>query len=257
MAKYNGPIRGTMGDTTYYDSKHGPTARKKGGVSAERIRTDPKFARVREQQVEFASATKAGRLLRNSIIKLVKGNSDHLTTSRLAKAFNKVVKSDAINDRGFRNVTDGDLNFMKDFEFNQQSALKTSLQVEVSSAMNRVTGELSVQIPALVPDEVVEAPQEATHYRIVSAGIALDFKNEKYVSEITTTPDLPLGNVQQAVIDLVNHVTPNTQDHLFVVLGIQYYQKIGNGKMYILNNGAYNSLQVLAVSKGTAVPATP
>jgi hypothetical protein len=143
---------------------------------------------------------------------------------------------------------------MKGFEFNTQSSLKTSLQVEVSTTMNRVTGELSVHIPALNPGELVEAPKEATHYRIVSAGIALDFKNESYVSEITTTADLPLGNLEQAAIDLVNHVTPNSVNHLFVVIGIQYYQKIGNGKIYILNNGAFNSLQVLAVSKGTAAP---
>ena len=49
MPKQRGIIKldGTIGDITFYRTKDGYMAREKGGVSAERMQTDPAFERTR------------------------------------------------------------------------------------------------------------------------------------------------------------------------------------------------------------------
>ena len=69
MARQRSIIKldGTIGGITFYKSKDGYLAREKGGIPAERIRTDPAFQRTRENGAEFGRAGKAGKVLRNSI----------------------------------------------------------------------------------------------------------------------------------------------------------------------------------------------
>ena len=69
MARQKGLIKlkGTMGDITFYRTADGYMAREKGGISAERMRTDPAFQRTRENMAEFGRAGKAGKVLRNSV----------------------------------------------------------------------------------------------------------------------------------------------------------------------------------------------
>lgn len=63
MAKQKGIIKldGTIGGITFYKSQDGYLAREKGGVSAEKIATDPAFQRTRENGEEFGRAGKAGK----------------------------------------------------------------------------------------------------------------------------------------------------------------------------------------------------
>jgi hypothetical protein len=55
MAKQEGTfkINGTIGDLTFYKSSGQYLVRQKGGVSGDRIKNDPNFARTRENNNEF------------------------------------------------------------------------------------------------------------------------------------------------------------------------------------------------------------
>ena len=61
MAQQSGiiPLKGTLGNITFYKSKEGYLAREKGGVSAERIASDPAFQRTRENGAEFGRLFKS------------------------------------------------------------------------------------------------------------------------------------------------------------------------------------------------------
>lgn len=63
MAKQSGilPLEGTIGNISFFKTKDGFLARQKGGVSAQRIATDPAFARTRENMAEFTKAGKASQ----------------------------------------------------------------------------------------------------------------------------------------------------------------------------------------------------
>ena len=249
MAQQKGiiPLQGTIGNITFYKSKDGFLAREKGGLSAERIATDPAFQRTRENGAEFGRAGKASKYLRTAFRSLLQNVSDSRMISRLVKEMMRVIKADETNPRGFRNVIDGESQLLKDFDFNANSKLATTLFAPFTALINRVTGELSVNVASFVPVNMVAAPAGTTHYKIVSAGTAIDFEEGTYVSDVKTTAEIAWDSNATAVINLVNNVTPNSTKPLFLVLGIEFYQQV-NGAMYSLKNGAFNSLALVGVS---------
>lgn len=249
MAQQRGiiPLKGTIGNITFYKSKDGFLAREKGGVDGNRIATDPAFQRTRENGYEFGRACSAGKTLRNAIRTVLQNTSDSKMVGRLTREMMKVIKADEDSARGQRNVLDGELEFLKGFEFNENSKLGTTLFALFTVAVNRVTGELTINIPSFIPINMVAAPSGATHFKIVSAGAEIDFEQASYVADIKTSDALAWNNGDTAEINLVNNVTPNTGKPLFIVLGIEFYQEV-NGDMYALKNGAFNSLAIVEVN---------
>jgi hypothetical protein len=243
------PMKGTIGKVTFYRTRDGYRVREKGGLDASRISNDPSFQRTRENMAEFGRAGKAGKVLRSAIRSLIKNVADARMIGRLTRAMMEVIKADAVSPRGQRNVIDGEAELLQGFEFNANSKLGTTLFAPYSYTINRVTGELSIDIASFVPLNMVSAPAGATHFKIISAGVEIDFENETYVSTIQSSNNLPWNETATAAINLVNTVTANSTKPLFLVLGIEFYQEV-NGNAYALSNGAFNALCLVAVNGG-------
>ena len=249
MAKQKGIIKldGTIGGITFYKSQDGYLAREKGGVSGDRIANDPNFQRTRENGEEFGRAGKAGKLLRNSIRAMLQNASDSRMVSRLTQKMVEVIQEDATNPRGQRNVIDGEAELLEGFEFNINGKLGSTLYAPYTSTIDRVLGTLAVSIPAFVPLNMIAAPGGSTHFKIVSAGVEVDFENETFVLDNQASGILPWDVTATAALNLSNTVTANSIHPLFLVLGIEFYQEV-NGQMYSLKNGAFNPLAVVKVS---------
>ena len=249
MAQQKGiiPLKGTLGNITFYKSKDGFMAREKGGLDAARIANDPAFQRTRENGAEFGRAGKAGKYLRTALRSLLQNVSDSRMIARLTKEMMRVIKANEINPRGSRNVIDGEAELLKGFEFNVNSKLGTTLFAPFTGTVNRVTGELSVGIPSFVPVNMIAAPSGTTHFKIVSAGAEIDFESGNYTADSKTSASIPWDASGTAVISLVNNVSANSTKPLFLVLGIEFYQEV-NGSMYSLKNGAFNALALVEVS---------
>ncbi|MBN8832964.1 MAG: hypothetical protein ABS68_07825 [Niastella sp. SCN 39-18] len=249
MAQQKGIIKldGTIGGITFYKSKDGYLAREKGGVSADKIANDPAFQRTRENGAEFGRAGKAGKVLRTSLRALLQNASDSRMVSRLTTEMLKVVQADTTNTRGQRNVIDGEAELLQGFEFNINGKLGTTLYAPFTAAIDRATGALTVDIPAFVPIHMIAAPGGSTHYKIISAGVEVDFENETYVVDSQDTAIQPWDATATAAISLANAVTAASTHPLFLALGIEFYQEV-NGQMYPLKNGAYNALALVQVS---------
>ena len=249
MAKQKGIIKihGTIDDLTFYKSKNGYLVREKGGVSAERIATDPAFQRTRENGQEFGRAGKAGKLLRTSLKALTQNASDGKMVSRLTREFVKVVKADATSERGLRNVIDGETSLLIGFEFNINGKLGTTLYAPYVPTIDRVSGALEVSFAPFVPVNMVAAAAGSTHFKIMSAGVEIDFENNEYVVDTSSSAVLPWNGAETAAITLTNNVTAESTKPLFLVLGIEFYQEV-NGTMYPMKNGAFNPLAIVSVS---------
>jgi hypothetical protein len=249
MAKQNGilPLKGKIGNLSFYKTSDGHLLREKGGVDAKRIATDPAFQRTRENGAEFGRAGKAAKLLKTALRAISQSASDRRVTSRLVKEMMRVIKSDSVSLRGERNATNGNIELLKGFEFNINAVLDTTLFAPFTSEIDRVTGSLSIDIPAFVPEKNVAIPERATHFQINSAGAELDFGGNVYVSANSGSAPLPWDNVATNPIVLSNAVTPNSTNPLFLLLGIEFFQEV-NGKMYTLKNGGFNALSVIEVS---------
>jgi hypothetical protein len=249
MARQKGIVKldGTIGGITFYKSQDGYLAREKGGVEASRIANDPAFARTRENGAEFGRAGKAGKMLRTAFRALLQNTADPRMVSRLTADFVKVIQADATNERGQRNVIDGEVEMLSGFEFNLRGKLGTTLYAPYTTNIDRVAGTLEVTIPAFVPVNMVAAPAGSTHFKIISAGAEVDFENETFVVDGNDSAITAWDATTTAAITLTNTVTANSTKPLFLVLGIEFYQQV-NGSMYSLKNGAYNALALVSIS---------
>jgi hypothetical protein len=249
MAQQKGiiPLKGTLGNITFYKTKDGFIAREKGSLDATRIANDPAFQRTRENGAEFGRAGKAGKYLRTTLRSLLQNISDSRMIARLTKEMMRVIKADEVNPRGFRNVIDGEAELLKGFEFNINSKLSTTLFAPFTGTVNRGTGELGVSIPSFIPVNMIAAPGGTTHFKIVSAGAAIDFESGNYTADMKATANLPWDANGTALINLVNNVEVSSTKPLFLVVGVEFYQQV-NGSMYSLKNGAFNALALVEVS---------
>lgn len=249
MAQQKGiiPLKGTIGNITFYKSKEGYLAREKGGISADRIASDPAFQRTRENGAEFGRAGMAGKLLRTSLRALLQNASDSKMVSRLTREMIRVIQADATSPRGLRNVIDGETELLLGFDFNINGKLSTTLYAPYSSGINRVTGELTVTIPSFIPLNMIKAPAGTTHFRLNSAGAEIDFENKEYVVDVKNSANLPWNNTATAALTLINTVTANSTHPLFLALGIEFFQDV-NGSMYPLKNGAFNPLALVNIA---------
>ena len=250
MAKQRGvlKIEGTIDDLTFYKSRDGYLVRGKGGVSAERIATDPAFQRTRENGAEFARAGKASRLLRTAFRTQLQAVRGQRTASRLTQEMMRVVHSDAVNGRGLRNVTDGEKTILQDFEFNPAAQLGSTLFAPFTAALNRVSGEATVTIPSFVPANSVAAPAGATHFRILTTAASVDFDSELYEVDDTASATLALDGAATSALSLVSTLTANSTGTLFLVMGVEFFQVV-NGTNYSLKNGGFNALTIVAVDQ--------
>jgi len=249
MARQKGIIKlkGTIGDITFYKTQDGHLAREKGGIEASRIASDPAFQRTRENGSEFGRAGKAGKVLRTAFRALLLNSADGRMVSRLTQQMVKVIQADLINERGLRNVIDGEAELLTGFEFNIRGKLGTSLFAPFVGAIDRVTGEITVDLAPFIPSNMIAAPSGTTHYKIISAGAEIDFEAETFVVANSETAILPWDAVATVAIAQVNVVTPASTKPLFLALGVEFYQQV-NGQMYPLKNGAYNPLSLVQVS---------
>ena len=249
MARQKGIIKldGTIGDITFYKSQDGYLAREKGGVSADRIANDPNFQRTRENGEEFGRAGKAGKMLRTSIRGLLQNVADGRMVGRLTQEMVKVLQADVTSVRGKRNVIDGEAELLEGFEFNIRSKLGTTLFAPFTPIIDRGAGTLIVDVASFIPINMVAAPGGSTHFKLTSAGAAVDFENETFEVDTNETAQMPLDSIATAVINLTNSVTANSINPLFLALGIEFYQEV-NGVKYSLKNGSYNALSLVKVN---------
>ncbi|MFY0481155.1 hypothetical protein ACI6PS_01005 [Flavobacterium sp. PLA-1-15] len=251
MARQKGIIKlkGTIGDITFYKTQDGHLAREKGGIDASRIATDPAFQRTRENGSEFGRAGKAGKLLRTAFRPLLLNSADSRMVSRLTQRMVKVIQADLVSERGLRNVIDGEAELLFGFEFNIRGKLGTSLFAPFVATIDRVSGEITVDLASFIPANMIAAPSGTTHFKIISGGAEVDFEAETFVVATSETAILSWDGTATAVISQTNAVTANSTKPLFLALGLEFYQEI-NGQMYPLKNGAFNPLSIAKVDSG-------
>ena len=241
-------LHGTIGDITFYKSQDGLIARKKGGISAQRIKTGSSFERTRENIAEFSKAARGGKVVREAFLYMVDKAKDNKLVSRLTKEMLMVVKSDNISVRGQRNLVNGQVQLLRGFNFNNRAHLSTTLKIPFIESIDRATGTFLISLPSYTPNESISAPTGTTHYKIVCAGAEMDFINNRYVVNSNESALLPYNSNPVLPLDLGMNVSANSINHLFLVLGIQFYQMV-NGISYSLSNGEFNTLSIVSVEK--------
>jgi hypothetical protein len=185
-------------------------------------------------------------MLRVALRQVLINSADGRMVSRLTQAMTKVIQADATNPRGLRNVIDGEAELLTGFEFNIGGKLGTTLFAPFETTIDRVSGDIGLTLAPFVPTTMIAAPAGTTHFKIISAGAAIDFEAEKFEVTTSETAVLPWDSTLTAPINQDNSVSANSTNPLFLALGVEFYQEV-NGQMYPLKNGAHNPLSLVQV----------
>ena len=237
---------GSIGDVTFYKTKDGFLAKQKGGNSREKIKTDPRFERTRENNQEFKEAAEAGKLLRNAIRVLIKNAWDTWVTSRLAGLLTKVLKEDMSSRRGERKIANG-LNssngkaLLKNFNFNKNSIQNSILQKPIF--INTTDG--SITIDNLISERDLKFPIGASHFNLSGGILMIDFNTKTYDLKLMDAYNGPINNTLQE-ISITTQTLPAGNGIKLYFLKIEFLQLI-NGIQYAYGDGFYNSLAIVEI----------
>ncbi len=249
MARQTGLIKlkGTLDNVSFYKTKDGNLARMKTSVDAKRIATDPAFVRTRENNTEFGSSAKSGKLVRSSLRPLMQGTSDAKVTARMTKVMTLVKDFDTQGSRGGRTVAGGIANpaakeLLKGFNFNNRSALGSVFFKPFAVDVN--TGAITIN--DLIPINDINYPQGATHVTLKCAWTKVDFATGVTDTQISPESNLPLDSTSSDVTLTPPQAPAGTGINIFV-LCLEFFQEVNAGQ-YSLKNGAFNVLSIVEVS---------
>ena len=248
MARQKGiiPLEGTIGNITFFKSQDGYMAREKGGISADKIANDPAFERTRENNAEFARAGRASKLLRIAFRPVIQNASDSRMIGRLTAQMFAVIKEDSVNTRGQRNVIDGEVLLLQGFEFNNLGKLSATMFSPYTVNIDRVTGNVDVNIPSFVPNEMISAPAGTTHFKFSLAAAEIDFESQLFNVLSQGSAFVPWNNEVTSDIALTIQLPAASTHPLFAILNLEFVQDV-NGLKYSLKNGAFNACSIVKV----------
>jgi len=249
MARQKSPFKfeGPIDDLTFYKTKHGNLVRRKGRVSANRLKKHPRFQRFRENGKEFGRAGKSIRLIRTAFGIVLINASDIAMTGRWTREILRVIKSDQISDRGSRTINNGNIQLVEGFDFNDEQLLTSVLHSSFTVAIDNETRRISFEMTSFSPAEFISAPKGATHFQIVTIGAAIDFDNKKFSVDSRQTE--PLSLTDPIMPGIAHEFYFRDRRKFFLLLGIVFFQEI-NRKMYPLKGDAVNALKIVKADNG-------
>ena len=220
-----------MGETTF---KGGPGkknyANDKVVISDARMKLHDKYTSLRTQSFHLGNASSCAKLLRNSVSNLVFSAQDSKMVNRCYAEMRKVLKKDKTPHADHRQIVqDENMVHMLGFNFNDKVKLRVAFNVPYRTTINRETGELTIKISSFKPVSAIRGPKYATHFKIVSNGIALDFANN---NETAVTFESALYKIDSSIatdpLTIILQLTPGSTDLLGIALGLLFSDESGN-----------------------------
>lgn len=250
MAKQIGTLKvqGTIDDITFAQTADGYIAKKKTFLSASKLKNSPSYQRTRETMAEFSRAAKAGKLIRQGIPTLLQDCKDPKLSSRMLKTLFDVLKTDTVNPRGTRTVAGGDVMLLEGMSFNINSHLDNILATPHTATFTRSSGVVDITLTDFIPTLSISAPANTTHFKIVSAGMDINFSSGETTVAIDDSGAMPYGNSPTGAISLNPSVAAASTNPIFILLGVRFYEEV-NGVQYPLKDSSYNPLAIVKVSK--------
>jgi hypothetical protein len=231
MAKQNGSfnVRGKVGNLVFYKSSKQFLVRSAPKTNKKKMKYDPAYAGVRQHNADFATAAKAGKLLRKAFASVVLLSRDSSLTARVSSYMMSIIKTDAVSELGKRSVIQGHLDLLKSFEFNKALKFHRTCCMRYEINFNRQSGKGTVMWQPYTSQVLVDAPEAATHYSLIFALAACNFGSGEYLSEMVMSDPQPLAPVQSSLTTLTTAVPGVRSEPVFVALGITFSSLV-NGR---------------------------
>lgn len=239
-------VRGTLGGLTYYKTKDGDLVRQKGGVSKDRIANDPAFLRTRENGMEFGTAGKMSKTIRDCLRPILRNAADSRVTSRLTKAMFQLLKLDATSDRGKRHPSEGIKTeagkaVLQGFNFNIDSMLRSVLFKPLELDLEAK----AVSLKQLSTMNDILYAQGATHLRLTIGVASIDFVTGKsqFTYNMSDHIEIKPEPIDLSLVLNSSFIGEGTKIYVFKI----EFSQLLNGKHYSLSNDSFNAMEVIAV----------
>ncbi|NII28645.1 hypothetical protein HB364_26415 [Pseudoflavitalea sp. X16] len=243
MAKVISPfqIRGSIGDLTFFVNEFGQQVKAKSGPTEWHIKNKGSFKNAHRTAAEWKRATAAAQRLRVAMGSLLDGVKNMRLSGRMIAQMLKVIQADPVHDWGEREIEAGDPSVLTGFEFNHNLSLDDALPLNVENCYTVDAGKVSLQIPAFRLRKKKVLPPKATHYRLVSCMLTVDFDNRRSRQDKQESPLLAMGR-QSGAPFCPEHVLASDAPGCFWLLGIKFYT-MENDKPVLLKGGALRVMQ--------------
>jgi hypothetical protein len=252
MAKILSPfeIRGSVGNTTYFKNEYGQQMKEKGGPSAWQVKNLDRFTNTRHNAAEWKRATAASRLMRHALGDLLRSVKNIRLSGRMNGPLLAALKDDPIHDYGKREVSAGNLSKLVGFEFNHHLPLENALPLNIENCFSLEAGKLALDVPAFRIRKKKGIPKDATHYRLVSCILSIDFDKRTYYQDRQISALHAMGRKAGSPFAIEQMIQPSNEQDCFWLMGIEFY-KLVNEKPVLVRGGALRVM--LSVSEPRSV----
>ncbi len=179
-------LTGTLGHITAYrvPNVNGVVVRRKGGVSAERIKKDKSYENTRRINSEFKGRAAFARSVMNAIQPL-KALADYNIAGQLNALGATIQKLDKTSEWGKRNIcATMKPRLLEGIILNKGTTLQSMVRYPFIHTLSKKDGTATVKVPALTPQENFFPNGPYSMYRIIAVlGVAPDLfsKDGSYV----------------------------------------------------------------------------
>jgi hypothetical protein len=164
-------MQGSIANVSMYKlhGTDGLVYRSKGGPSKNKIKTSPKFEKVRLNNTEWAGCVRMGRNIRQSF-EVMKRVEDYSVTGALNAICKQIQRLDTATEPGRRAIRlSQHKDLLSGFSFSNKQTLETVLRVPLYITLDRVTGEARIEIPVLNTGLYLYNFRKLPYYRIVAS----------------------------------------------------------------------------------------
>ena len=232
---------------------------RKGGPSAEDIKSKSSYAELRNNQKEFGVASMMSKVLRDSLSEGMSEICETYVSGRLTAQFRNLAKYEE-GKSGTRPLYLSKYGHnLNGFEFNTTAPYEKIFGAKYFIKPGSRKGQVILHFPAFVPENTFEKPEGATNFKINARLVALsDYQfdpvqkayravNEEFHGKYGSykTPMLPILKIPTE--PMTAQVSLNEADlpegmALFLVMAVSFY-RYENGTFHHLNKASGMSIK--------------
>lgn len=234
---------------------------KKGGPSAQQIKTAGSYAELRNNQKEFAVASMLSKVLRESLSEGMSEICETYVSARLTAQFRNLAKYED-GPTGMRPVfVSKHGHHLNGFEFNTTAPYEEIFGAKYFIRNGSKKGQVILHFPAFTPDKTFVKPLGATNFKITARLVALsDYSFDRVENEYRAlNGDLngKFGSFESAMLPILKIPTePLTTmisiDHkqipyeagLFLVMAISFFRYEGGKFIHLAKESGMTIKQV-------------
>jgi hypothetical protein len=233
---------------------------KKGGPSAEAIKNDESYQELRNNQKEFGVASALSKTLRDSLPKELAEISEKYTSGKLTAQFRNLVKFDD-SETGKRSfVLSENGAKIEGFNFNAERPYPEEFSKSYFVKGGSHRGHAILHFPEFIPAKVLNAPENATNFKINAHLVTLsDYfydeaiqgytaANPEYHGKFGTFESQMLPLLKMPIAPFTEQVTSHNwkpvplKTGVFLIMAIRFFQ-YGNSQFKQLSKDSFMHIQ--------------